>query len=69
MLQMSREAKNGDDGLARIATGDILDVILVAGEPLENIPRAVSEQGHKVLEIREENEKRYRVVIEKVTND
>jgi tRNA 2-thiouridine synthesizing protein A len=56
-------------GLARIATGDILDVILVAGEPLENIPRAVSEQGHKVLEIREENEKRYRVVIEKVTNN
>jgi sulfite reductase (ferredoxin) len=55
-------------GLARIACGDVLDVSLLCGEPLENIPRAVSEQGHKVLEIRQENEKSYRVVIEKGTN-
>ncbi len=52
-------------GLARIERGDLLDVVLLAGEPLENVPRSVAEQGHRIVEICKDTESRYRVLIEK----
>jgi tRNA 2-thiouridine synthesizing protein A len=50
--------------LAQLNAGDHLDVILTAGEPLENVPRTVEEQGSKVLSVSREGE-HYRVLIEK----
>lgn len=35
--------------LAQIAKGDILEVLLSEGEPLNNVPRSAEEQGFKVL--------------------
>lgn len=35
--------------LAQIAKGDILEVLLSEGEPLDNVPRAAKEQGYNVL--------------------
>lgn len=35
--------------LAQISHGDILEVLLTEGEPLENVPRSAEEQGYKVL--------------------
>ena len=37
--------------LAQIAEGDILEVLLTDGEPLNNVPRSATEQGFKVLDI------------------
>lgn len=37
--------------LAKIKSGDILEVILNGGEPLENVPRSAEEEGHKILSI------------------
>jgi len=37
--------------LSKLAPGDILEVLLTEGEPLENIPKTATEQGHQVLEI------------------
>ena len=34
--------------LDRIATGEALEVLLLAGEPLENVPRTAEEEGHRV---------------------
>jgi tRNA 2-thiouridine synthesizing protein A len=34
--------------LDRLATGDALEVLLLAGEPLENVPRTAEEEGHRV---------------------
>lgn len=34
--------------LERLAPGEVLDVRLNAGEPLENVPRATAELGHSV---------------------
>jgi len=34
--------------LDRLAPGDALEVLLVAGEPLENVPRTAEEEGHRV---------------------
>lgn len=41
--------------LSRIAIGDVLDVTLSGGEPLENVPRSAAEQGHRIVEIRQEH--------------
>ncbi len=50
--------------LSQIEEGDILDVLLAEGEPLESVPRTAEEQGHRVEEIRKEGE-HYHVVIRK----
>ncbi|MDR1758515.1 MAG: sulfurtransferase TusA family protein [Bacteroidales bacterium] len=50
--------------LSRLSHGDILSVTLKEGEPLNNIPRAVEEQGFRVLSITKTPEKEiYRVDI------
>ena len=37
--------------LAKLAEGDILEVLLAEGEPLENVPRSAKEQGYNVLSV------------------
>ena len=37
--------------LAQMKSGEELDVALSEGEPLNNVPRTVTEQGHQVLSI------------------
>ena len=41
--------------LAKLQSGEELDVALNEGEPLNNVPRTATEQGHQVLSIRQEN--------------
>ena len=50
--------------LSQIGEGDLLDVLLAEGEPLESIPRTAKEQGHRVEDIRKEGEY-YHVIIRK----
>ncbi len=51
-------------GLSKISPGDILDVLLSEEEPLVNVPKAAKEQGHRILEIKNEGS-HYRILIEK----
>jgi TusA-related sulfurtransferase len=51
--------------LAKLRTGDILEVHLTEGEPLENVPKSASEQGFKVLEVVHLNGNVHKVLIEK----
>jgi TusA-related sulfurtransferase len=50
--------------LEALAVGDRLDVLLSAGEPLENVPKSAAEEGNRIIEITEDNGN-YHVVIEK----
>jgi tRNA 2-thiouridine synthesizing protein A len=50
--------------LEELANGDILRVLLTAGEPLENVPRTVTEAGYKVMDILPEDDN-FIVVIKK----
>jgi tRNA 2-thiouridine synthesizing protein A len=50
--------------LEELALGEQLDVLLCAGEALENVPKSIEEAGNRIVEIREEKG-RYRVIIEK----
>ena len=37
--------------LSRLQPGDILEVLLAEGEPLDNVPRNAKEQGYNVLSV------------------
>ena len=37
--------------LSKLQAGDILEVLLTEGEPLENVPSSAKDQGYKVLSI------------------
>ena len=41
--------------IERLKPGEIAEIRLNAGEPLHNVPRSVSEQGHTVIAIRPED--------------
>ncbi len=51
--------------LEKLKKGDRLTVILSKGEPLDNVPKAVKEQGSKILEISKVEGLIHKIVIEK----
>jgi TusA-related sulfurtransferase len=51
--------------LSKLREGDLLEVLLCEGEPLENVPRTAREQGYRVLDILPVEEAIYKVVIRK----
>jgi TusA-related sulfurtransferase len=51
--------------LQKINKGDILEVLLMDGEPLDNVPKACKENGYSILEISFVGEGVYKLVIEK----
>lgn len=51
--------------LAQINEGDILEVLLTEGEPLENVPRSAIEQGYKVIKTEHVKDSIHKVVIQK----
>ncbi len=51
--------------LAQIAKGDVLEVLLTEGEPLENVPRSAKEQGFEVLGVEHVKDNIHKVTIKK----
>ena len=55
--------------LERMAPGDVVEIRLAAGEPLENVPASAEELGHRVLHRWAENgsdsDEIYRLLVEK----
>lgn len=51
--------------LTQLERGDILEVLLSEGEPLDNVPRSAREQGFRVLAVEQVEGTTYRVYIEK----
>jgi TusA-related sulfurtransferase len=53
--------------LERLAPGEVLEVWLAAGEPLDSVPRSAAEEGHRVfgLEPLAGLEGAHRVLVEK----
>lgn len=51
--------------LESIPAGDILEVRLKKGEPLDNVPKTVIEQGYLVLSIDEIETDVFKVVVQK----
>jgi TusA-related sulfurtransferase len=51
--------------LSEIQSGDVLEILLKKGEPLENVPKSLVEQGYKVLLIENFMDDIYRIYVEK----
>ena len=51
--------------LEKLDPGDRLEVLLIKGEPLDNVPKSAAEQGFKVQEIEQVEDEIYRILIEK----
>ncbi len=51
--------------LSKLADGDILEVLLAEGEPLDNVPRNAKDQGYNVLSVEHVEGTTYRVLIQK----
>lgn len=51
--------------LAKLQEGDILEVLLSEGEPLDNVPRNAREQGYNVLSVEHVEGTTHKVVIQK----
>ena len=51
--------------LSKLSKGDILEVLLSEGEPLENVPANAKEQGYEVLSVEHVEGSTHRVVIQK----
>ena len=51
--------------LEELEPGDILEILLTTGEPLDNVPRTATEQGYTVLEMTPVKDNIYKVVIKK----
>ena len=50
--------------LETMSTGEVLEVTLREGEPLINVPKSVEQDGHKILDLRQEGDL-YKLVIER----
>ena len=51
--------------LEKLDSGDVLEVLLTEGEPLESVPKTSTEQGYEVLGIEHISGKTYKVRIRK----
>ena len=51
--------------LEELEPGDTLEILLTAGEPLDNVPRTATEQGYHVVETSHVRDNIHKVVIKK----
>jgi len=51
--------------LSKLSEDEVLEVLLLEGEPLTNIPKSVESQGYKVLSINQHQGNIHKVLISK----
>ena len=52
--------------LEELDDGDILSIRLNDGEPVNNVPRSITEEGHKVLSLSQNDDGTYQLIVQKV---
>ena len=51
--------------LSKLQEGEVLEVLLSEGEPLDNVPRNATDQGYNVLSVEHVEGATYKVTIQK----
>ena len=51
--------------MERMKPGEVAEILLSGGDPLENVPRAIWEHGYEVISLEAENEDIYKLIIKK----
>jgi TusA-related sulfurtransferase len=49
--------------------GDILDVHMNDGEPVQNVPRSMKEEGHQILKLIDNKDGTYDLIVKKVGDE
>lgn len=52
--------------LEELEDGEILSVKLNDGEPVQNVPRSIKEEGHQVLKLIDNEDGTYNLIVKKV---
>jgi len=52
--------------LEELDDGQILSVRLNDGEPVQNVPRSIKEEGHKILKLVDNSDGTYNLIVKKV---
>ena len=52
--------------LEELDEGDILSVHMNDGEPVQNVPRSIKEEGHQILKLINNNDGTYDLIVRKV---
>lgn len=45
--------------------GQILEILMNEGEPIQNVPRSLKDEGHKVIEVINNNNGTFTILVEK----
>lgn len=51
--------------LDELEEGQILSIRLNDGEPVQNVPRSVKEEGHQILKLYDNNDGTYTLIVQK----
>jgi TusA-related sulfurtransferase len=52
--------------LDELDDGQILAIRLNDGEPVQNVPRSIKEEGHKILKLADNGDGTYNLIVQKV---
>lgn len=52
--------------LEELDEGDILSVHMNDGEPVQNVPRSIKEEGHQILKLLDNSDGTYDLIVRKV---
>lgn len=52
--------------LEELDEGQVLSIHMNDGEPVQNVPRSIKEEGHKILELIDNGNGTYDLIVEKV---
>ncbi|MEK6714944.1 MAG: sulfurtransferase TusA family protein [Candidatus Omnitrophota bacterium] len=51
--------------LEEMQDGQVLEVIIDDGEPMQNVPRSIKEEGHKIIKVEKLSGNSFRLLIKK----
>lgn len=51
--------------MEELESGEILEIRMNSGEPIQNVPRSLTEENHKILEVIKNEDETYTVFVEK----
>lgn len=52
--------------LEELDDGDILSIRMNEGEPVQNVPRSIKEEGHQILKLISNDDGTYNLIVKKV---
>lgn len=55
--------------LEELDEGQILSIKMNDGEPVQNVPRSIKEEGHQILKLLDNSDGTYELIVRKVGDD